>query len=274
MADWAFFDSSRFATRGTAAITGGGTIVSPTTLNTKGSWTQLVNYVPFDADVVTVDAMRLANVAGFDYALMDVGVGTFGSEQVIFSNFPVTNSEAEVRAYHYRMPVPMRAGEVICARLQSVSARHIISVGFRFESHGFAHPAPGGGRIKTYGPVTTTSELTIVPSGAANVKGAWTQITASTTADIGQITIVAGDEDSSGLATAWYAVDVGIGPAGQEKIIIPDMILTSNAGSSALNPYMIGPIPVSIPAASRIAMRLQCTTTSRDIGFAIIGISR
>lgn len=271
MADWGFADSSRFAARGTAAIIGGGTITSPTSLNVKGSW-QYLAVVPFDTDIITIDEIR-TNVASDRYAIFDIGKGTFGSEQVIFSNLPASNSEGEIRTYQYRFPCALQSGETLCARLQSTVARHVASVGFRFESHGFAHFASGN-KVQTYGTSTTTSRLTVVPSGAANVKGSWVQIVGSTSDDISELIIIAGDEEASGLNNGWYLVDIGVGQAGSEKIIIPDLSFVAYSTNSGLNPYLIGPMPVSIPAASRLAMRVQCSETGRDIGFALIGISR
>lgn len=272
MADWTFFDSSRFASRGTPSI-GGGTVVGPTALHTKGPWHPLAT-VPFDTDLITVDEMRTVDsISGDKGVLFDVARGTPGSEQVLFSNLPGSNSEDDMRVFHYRFPTELKSDERLSARLQSEFASYKIAVGFRFQAHGFAHP-PTASRTKTYGAVSATSRLTVVTAGAANTKVSWVQLTASTSEDIAEIILVAGDEAASGLTSAWYLVDVAIGPSGSEKIIIPDIPFTSFASGSGLNPYLIGPLPCSIPAGSRIAVRFQSTATDRNIGFAIIGISR
>ena len=273
MADWAFADSSRFAVGGTVATIGGGTVTGAGA-NTKGAWQQL-STVPFDTDMLTVETQRISTLlVGADkYALMDIGRGTAGAEQIIISNLPSINSEAEVGCYHYDFPYLINAGEVLSARVQSPRVNSVFSVGFHFQSHGFAHFASAS-RIKTYGVDTATSKSTTIAFGAANVKGAWSQIAASTSEDICAIYLAFNDAALSGLDNDWYLIDVGIGAAGSENIRIPDIPFVTYSANSAVNPYLSGPWSISIPAGSRIAVRQQSTATFREVHVAIIAVSR
>lgn len=277
MSDWAFFDSSRFAVGGTVAITGGGTVTANSIINTKGVWQNLVPSVPFDADIITTE-MFILNFSGnpLDNFLVDIGKGTAGAEQIIASNL-IVQANRETHGYYYKFPYVIGAGEALSARAQCSIASQVVSVGFHFESHGFAH-FPSGSRMKTYGANASTSRSTMIPaSSPANAKGSWTQIVNSTSEDICEILISLVPEDDVGVGTEWFLIDIGIGPAGSEKIIIPDLSASSynqpNSNNS-LNPCTIGPIPVSIPASSRIAVRMQHSSTFFDIGVIIVGISR
>lgn len=276
MADWTFADSSRFAVGGTVAIVGGGTVTAHASTNTKGAWQQLVSRVPFDTDIITLESFSSEVLAGDSVknVLMDIGRGTPGAEQVIVSDLSIAANNESVGC-HYRLPQVVNAGDALSARSQSNVSGRVVSAGFRFETHGFAHSPPAG-RIKTYGADTSTSRTTSLTPGAANVKGAWAQITASTSEDIQEIIIVASQESDSGLDNSWYIADVGLGSAGNERIIIPDITITTYSSNSGIHPNLIGPIPYSIPARSRIAMRVQTDSSGvgRNIGFVIIGISR
>lgn len=275
MADWAFADSSRFAVGGTVAIAGGGTVTGAAA-NTKGEWSRIAT-TPFDVDVLTVESQRISSllVPPDKYALMDIGRGTAGAEQVVISNLPSINSEGEFGCFQYQFPYLINAGETLSARVQSPRVNSVFSVGFRFQAHGFAHFVSSS-RIRTYGVNTATSKSTELVFGATNAKGVWAQIAASTTDDICEIVIVATDHSLSGLNNNWHLVDVGLGAPGSERIIIPDIPIVTYSSNSGISPFLIGPYPINIPAASRIAMRIQNDgpNVNRQIGFAIIGISR
>jgi hypothetical protein len=112
--------------------------------------------------------------------------------------------------------------------------------------------------------VLSDGNLTDVDAGAtANTKGAWTQLEASTARDaIGFTLFMLQDATSAGDAR--FLVDLAVGAASSEQIILAD----TPAFFAGFSPGMItlGPIWTPIPAATRIAARVACnvnTATNR-----------
>lgn len=109
-------------------------------------------------------------------------------------------------------------------------------------------PLFGGGRIQTIGADTTTSNGTSISAGATiNTKGSWTQLAAATTFNASSVMINWDLSSSTDML-----LDIGIGAAASETVLIPNILLAGNA--SAVGCLML---PLSIPAGSRVAARLQ-----------------
>lgn len=90
-----------------------------------------------------------------------------------------------------------------------------------------------------------------------HTKGAWTQITASTTADTGLI--IVNFSGTAGIATdASVLFDIGVGASGSEVVIASDLAVGGIAFSQSLH----FSLPVFIAAGSRIAARAQAATTT------------
>jgi hypothetical protein len=55
-------------------------------------------------------------------------------------------------------------------------------------------------------------------------------------------------------------MDIGVGSAGSEQVLLGDMDLSASAGSDSIGPMAIG-VPVRIPAGTRLAVRAQSNIT-------------
>lgn len=88
-------------------------------------------------------------------------------------------------------------------------------------------------------------------NASANTKGAWVELIASTANDVDII-----DIEVYGPETAYYAIDIGIGAAASEVVIIPDLTLSASNSfnQSSGKRYKI---PIAIPAGTRVAARMQ-----------------
>lgn len=98
--------------------------------------------------------------------------------------------------------------------------------------------------------------------GAANTKGSWVQLFAS--APFNATGLMLQVQCSTGDRAA--LVDIGIGGAGSEVVILPNIYLwasTASAYSGLLSAYL----PVQIPAGTRVAVRLQSSAASGDFYF-------
>jgi len=103
-----------------------------------------------------------------------------------------------------------------------------------------------------------SSPTTIRASGAANTKGLWTQLVASTPSDTVAILVqIAGNGQN---ATSRCSVDIGVGAFNNEVVLLPDLMEyrddTSTQGAAAQ--YFF---PVGIPAGTRISARCQSNVT-------------
>lgn len=97
---------------------------------------------------------------------------------------------------------------------------------------------------------------TVIPRTAgAHTKGSWTQITAATTRDYRALSVdISDDVDGGGYDT--YLIDLGIGAAAAEVVIVPNMIFDVPRAAKAGHTFGLE-LPIQIPAGTRIAARLQ-----------------
>jgi hypothetical protein len=98
-------------------------------------------------------------------------------------------------------------------------------------------------------------------SATVNTKGAWTELEASTSKTTDLIWVRPSTSAGNTLNTSFF-LDVGIGAAGSEMTIISNLAVGYSNAIAAFNEYFI-PLPVSIPAGSRIAARGQSQTSSQ-----------
>lgn len=99
---------------------------------------------------------------------------------------------------------------------------------------------------------STVSSLSVTSGGSANTKGSWTEIVASTSVDTVCMTMnTTASIGSNGVDTRCL-VDIGIGAAGAETVVIPN-IAVGNKSSSAAG-WMF---PIFIPKGTRVAFRSQ-----------------
>lgn len=108
------------------------------------------------------------------------------------------------------------------------------------------------------GGVRTTSA-----SATAHVKGAWNELVASTAEDYDCLLFMFGQVTSN----TSHLIDVGIGGAGAEQVIVAD--LHTSQGNNTSEWFTI---PRAIPAGTRIAVRSQCSTASSQFRSAVMGV--
>lgn len=290
MADWPLASGFRAESFGTVSGNPAGTtITSSATAHTKGSWVQLDASTAFDASslLLQIDVQFQDTLY-----LIDIGIGGAGSEQVIIPNLMISQSSAVFTSL--LLPVNIPAGSRISARSQDNFGSSTSYITGTLMAGGWATQSPFN-TVTAYGPNTATSNGVIADAGATvNTKGAWAQITAATTKDMRAI-MISGSRAAPGTAiTASYSqlVDIGVGGAGSEQVLLPNLRFDANTGtggvvtpytpgSATLNgfgtlfPRIIPPIPCDIPAGVRLAVRQQSSTTNandRTSAYAIYGL--
>ena len=88
-----------------------------------------------------------------------------------------------------------------------------------------------------------------LPGGATDVKGAWVELKTSTPRDYAGILV----EPQWGHVNRQHLIDVGIGAAGSEVVIVPDVY--TSALTTATKAMKCVFFPIAIKAGSRVAMR-------------------
>lgn len=125
---------------------------------------------------------------------------------------------------------------------------------------------PSGGIAAVQNNLPATPNLsfgiTVTGSASANTKGSWAQLIASTTYDTYLIQLVVSETSASATQTDTL-IDIGIGGAGSEQIILPNLLVgwKPDAGIGAMNLLF----PMYIPKGIRIAARAQSVQTSKQV---------
>lgn len=225
------------------------------TANVKGSYTQLISSTTLASSGIIVHCRGINNSMDF---LVDIAVGAAASEQVIIANILVSNPAGGSAQAFFFFPIYIPSGVRLSARAQSSDAGgQGIDVGAYLVEGGFlARDALG--IVETWGADTSDSGgAQMDPGGTVDTKGAWTQLTASATHGARWLTLGLGCRNATTPGATQYRVDIGVGAAASEQVIVPDVIVRVGDNGSAF----IGPgfnVPVSIPAGARVAARCMC----------------
>lgn len=100
----------------------------------------------------------------------------------------------------------------------------------------------------------------ITPSGTAHTKGSWQELIASTSEIYTGIMVIITSFGSGGV---FYLLDIGVGSAGNESVLIPN-ITGGRSHSDATGIATPMYLPLNIPAGSRLSARLQASTTTNN----------
>lgn len=100
---------------------------------------------------------------------------------------------------------------------------------------------------------STPDNVTITASATAHTKGSYAELIASTSFDAAGLLIMY----TAASADLSYLLDVAIGAAASEVIVVPDLLFCAE---DRLTSWFF--LPCEIPASTRIAARCQCSTGS------------
>ena len=260
MPDWPLYDTTTYETAGAnTAASRGTSITANASGNTKGSYTQLIASTSYDTVGVLVMLDDLA--AGIDY-LLDIAIGAGGSEQIILPDLYAGGGTGSI-AYgaQYWFPIAIPAGSRIAARCQASTGSSVIRVSCLLAAAGFMPPAPLS-RVTAYGANSADSGgVSVDPGGSANTKGSYSQIVASTTNDIKGLIIAIGNQLNNVRSSQSWLIDLAIGGAGSEQIVIANYALNCSTSPDIVVPQTSDFLPLCIPAGTRLAVRAQSDGT-------------
>lgn len=261
---------------GSAQTTSAGVILTaPVTAHVKGAYTTMVASTAFNSDGILVHAMCGAG-GGTSWAFVDVAIGATTAEQDIIPNLFVAQGQAAPKSFYFPIPIP--AGTRISARYQgNISGSAPLDV--------TVYPVTGdfylnhAQRVVSWGATLATTRGTTIDGGVtANAKGAYVQLSASTECDVSEIIIATGGTGTAAAAGAHFLVDLAIGAGGSEQIILPNLWFRVGSASSGFSPLpeVVGPLPVAIPAGSRVSARCQSSSNvagDRTLDLVVHGIA-
>lgn len=242
-----------------AATTQWPTAASGVVAHTKGVWAEVVASTPWDACAVE---MQIGDSdATNKIHLLDLGIGPPGDEHVLVTDLMLQlPGSGDDSNYPYFFVIPIPKGSRLAIRTQtSTTTSHDVRAVVTLYRAGRTFPQLGTGRISTYGASpSTTRGTSIDPGASANTKGGWVQVAASVDL-IRAIQLAFGPAGNVARQTYSWTVDLGIGPSGDEQIVLADIPLASNSGQDEIVTSLYGPCEVFIPSGSRLAMRAACS---------------
>lgn len=246
------------------------TTITPGGTSTKGSWVELSSSAPLE--IYALSICHMGNVSNRE-VVFDVGIGSGGSEQVVALDLPFSVTYSTDFSQSFPVPVRIPKGERIAIRAggNSSTDRDVCLKLFGAPEMGHAGLASSA---ETYGVAAAYNgfSATVDPGVTANTKGAWVEVTPSTSKDHRGVMLHCSRTDSN-TTDVLHLMDVAAGAAGSEQILFSDIVVHR----SGRNVYIRqGYMAAGVPSGTRLAVRSQSpntTTGQREIGCAIIGFS-
>lgn len=251
------------------------TITASATTHTKGSWTELEASTTSDFSYLEITIYGTALNTADTSTLLDIGIGGSGSEQVLIANIGVgfkvaLNIQGGVPET-LLFPIKIPSGSRISARAQSVISGKTVEISHRFYSSPFDIGSSG---IVTLGANTATSNGVSLTTTSVHNKGAWTQITSSTSDALQGIVLSPqlAPGTTAVSASTYLFIDIGTGSSGSEQVIIENIVFQIGNAESIQRASHCAFYQVDIPAGTRIAARFQRQANNHTVGLTIHGI--
>lgn len=256
--DFSLISGQRFDTEGKDAANSRGVVVGAgASPNVKATtFTELIASTAFDADGIIIGLNSINEDTAW---LVDIGIGAAGSEQVLIPDLHHFCRTTPIAYFPFPISVP--AGSRISARAQADTNSRFQRITATMLAGGFLPSSPLS-RVTAYGADSSDSGgEQIDPGVVGNTKGAYSELSAATDNEIRSLVLAIGGQGNTIRVTGFWLVDIAVGAGGAEQPVIIDLPLTSEFISDNVEPYSIGPIPISIPAGSRLSAAAQCNIT-------------
>lgn len=225
--------------------------------NTKTAWVQIAASLPNTISAI----LLMSRVSAANYKLMDIGIGGAGSEVVLVPNIDVNAGISGDSMRYLLIPVSIPAGTRISVRTQAGGTNAVVRYKMLFLTDTFIGlQAPT--RWENWGADTSTSHGTsVVTSASVNTEGSWVQLVAATSFTTKWLIVMISAFGTGRL----IAIDIAVGGAGSEQVILPNILFTNqNLGLAVV-------LPFSIPGGSRVSARNQSDVGSTTSYVSILG---
>ncbi|PSO28804.1 hypothetical protein C7G41_24200 [Bradyrhizobium sp. MOS002] len=255
------------STRGTAVTGGNGSY---------GSYAQLVASTPYDTCAVLVSLQSNAGVNTAVQNSVRLAIGGSGSEQVLIPDLIIPSLWAAYDVANYFFPIQISAGTRLSAAGYCSGATDTVYANVTLFDGSFTN-AEGCAGVDSIG--WASGQGTAVTTGAANTKGSYAQLTASSTKDYKGFVLRVDNQNSTASYTGIDSLlfDIAIGGAGSEQVILPNYPigrpkLSTNGAAASITGSPSAHFPIQIPAGTRIAARAQSILASQIMGVTLYGV--
>jgi hypothetical protein len=261
MSNWPLVAATRYESLGLG--TGVGTTVTANaSANVKGSYATIgtagFRYSGFVLSMtVLFGSVRRAR--------LDIAINTGGADTIIVEDyyFEGTVGTPTVAALNCFFPVCIPSGATIKARIQCSTGSEAVEVSVVGVAFDFAGPI-GASRMVSCSDFTNTAPTnTVAMTGTSYT--AWTTIKASTPARISRLWLAWSSNADTTRTACEFIVDIGIGSAGNEVVLAS---LVGRQASIVFLPQDMG-FPCDIPAAKRLAFRIQAANGAANDSFGV-----
>jgi hypothetical protein len=123
-----------------------------------------------------------------------------------------------------------------------------------------------------YEVANSTSGLVLTASATSHAKGAWTQVFSSTASESALLFFAVSAVATAATETSML-VDLAVGASGSEQAILSGLAVGGASAASAVALGIGAPLPVRIPAGSRISARIQSLIPSDTATLACAVVS-
>ena len=226
--------------------------------HTKGDYTELIAATGHDAETLEVYLMTgPAATTVNSSTLLDIAFGAALAEVVKIPNMNVSHNGAIIHVYRFPFRVP--AGTRIAARCQSAVTVQGLGVACRVMQGGDHSAAPTV--CTTLNADTATSNGTApTAAGSTNTKAAWNELVSAAATSYRRLVVSVGATATNGTTAATGLIDIGIGGAGSESVIVGD-IFYDMVSTERIFSVGNGCYTVDIRPGDRLAWRYQATNT-------------
>ncbi|MGE5768337.1 MAG: hypothetical protein ACM35H_14205 [Bacteroidota bacterium] len=226
------------------------TLTANAAANTMGSYTELIASVPFDACGILLDVNLGAQSRGY---LMDIAIGAAGSEVVVVPTFPwgtfrsTGNPDQTIF-----IPLKIRAGSRVAARIQSTTGASVLQVASCFLAESLSGIQPPSTWIAYGADTANSSGVAIATSGTPSA----VQLTAATTA--------------SGRWAFICMLNGGADDYEWDFLVGAQSVIKNLRSSMSSNPNAIL-IPWAIPGGSQLQAKVKSVNSTTVRGMVLVG---
>lgn len=251
-------------TIGAVAASSKATLVTANaTIGNFGSYTQLVASTARESKRITINLLGETSGAAF-IGFIATGAGGAETDKIPFH---FDSQQAGQPANHIELPYTIPSGTRVSVKIKSTDSSAQCLVSCQLSDDGDYGTSTAANIIGDSGGQGTV----IDPGPAANTKGAWVQLSASTPADFDLLTLYLSGNDNGAQSPANILLDIGTGTGGAEVVLIADIPFAQNnvEFSSQFNQVM-----EAIASGTRVAVRMQSSitdATDRKVDVCLVG---
>lgn len=273
MSQWLSLPHPPLATVGDDTATSRGVLITASgTANAKGSYTEITSSTAFDCDGFFLAWNHsFSEFSAFSF-LIDLAIGAAASEQIIVPDLPSQNRTGGI----VFIPMNIPSGTRVAARCQASSGSVTVAIAL-YLRRGVSESPGSVAFVKSYGATTANSgAITVDPGATPDTEGAYAEITSATDVPLKGFMVMTGSRNNGGPTSCRWLVDIAIGAASSEKVIVADLRVSVLSNRDAFGPHYSNIFWIPIPSGTRIAARALCDitdATDRLLDLAIIGLA-